>query len=115
DAVEVMNYAWNLRREHLPISQRSHYVISNGGGQPNVVPDVASVWYYFREHDFASIRELYEIGNSIADAAALATETTVSRRLLGYAAPQHGNKPMAEAAYENMKLVGLPTWTEDDQ
>lgn len=115
DAVEVMNYAWNLRREHLPISQRSHYVISNGGGQPNVVPDVASVWYYFREHDFASIRELYEIGNSIADAAALATETTVTRRLLGYAAPQHGNKPMAEAAYENMKLVGLPTWTEDDQ
>ena len=43
DAVELMNYAWNMRREHLPLSQRSHYVISNGGGQPNVVPGEASV------------------------------------------------------------------------
>ena len=51
DAVEIMNMAWNMRREHLPLTQRSHYVITNGGGQPNIVPDVASVWYYFREHD----------------------------------------------------------------
>lgn len=115
DAVEVMNYAWNMRREHLPISQRSHYVITNGGGQPNVVPDVASVWYYFRQPDFDSIRELYEIGNTISEAAAMATETMVTRRTLGYAAPQHGNKPMAEAAFENMKLVGLPQWSDADR
>ncbi|MFM1897560.1 MAG: hypothetical protein RLZZ385_2634 [Pseudomonadota bacterium] len=114
DGVELMNYAWNMRREHLPITQRSHYVISNGGGQPNVVPDYASVWYYFREMDFNSIRNLYETGNTIANAAAMATETTVERRLLGYAAPQHGNRPMAEAAYENIRQVGLPQWSEDD-
>ena len=115
DAVEVMNYAWNMRREHLPLTQRSHYIISNGGGQPNVVPDVASVWYYFREQDFQSVRNLFEVGNTISEAAAMATETTVSRRILGYAAPNHGNKPMAEAAYENIKLTGLPAWSEDDQ
>lgn len=115
DAVEVMNYAWNLRREHLPLTQRSHYIISNGGGQPNVVPDVASVWYYFREQDFQSVRNLFEIGNTISEAAAQATETTVTRRVLGYAAPNHGNRPMAEAAYENIKLTGLPAWSDADQ
>ncbi len=115
DAVEIMNVAWNFRREHLPISQRSHYIISNGGDQPNVVPGTASVWYYFRDQDFASIRNLYEIGNTISEAAAMATGTTVTRRLLGYAAPQHGNKPLAEAAYANMKAVGMPQWSAADQ
>ncbi len=114
DAVELMNYAWNMRREHLPLSQRSHYIISNGGGQPNIVPDVASVWYYFRDLTFESVRTLFETGNTISEAAALATETTVSRRILGYAAPMHGNKAMAEAAYENIKMVGMPKWSEDD-
>ena len=48
DAVELMNVGWNYRREHLRIQQRSHYVVTNGGDQPNVVPRNASVWYYFR-------------------------------------------------------------------
>ncbi|MFB0613081.1 amidohydrolase [Aurantiacibacter poecillastricola] len=115
DAVEVMNVAWNMRREHLYPTQRSHYVITNGGGQPNIVPDVASVWYYFREREFDSIRNLYEIGNTISEAAAMATDTTVSRRLLGYAAPQHANRPMAEAAYANIQRIGMPEWSEADQ
>ncbi len=115
DAVEIMNYAWNMRREHLPLTQRSHYIISNGGGQPNIVPGEASVWYYFRDTTFEGVRNLFDIGNTISEAAAQATETTVERRILGYAAPQHANKPMAEAAYENFKMVGLPEWTEDDK
>jgi aminobenzoyl-glutamate utilization protein B len=115
DAVEIMNTAWNFRREHLPLRQRSHYVISNGGGQPNIVPGKASVWYYFREGDFNTIRALYEAGNRTADAAAMATDTKVSRRVLGYAAPQHGNKVLAEAAYANIKAVGMPKWSAEDQ
>jgi aminobenzoyl-glutamate utilization protein B len=115
DGVELMNIAWNMRREHLPLSQRSHYVITNGGGQPNVVPGEATVWYYFRDQKFAAIRELYEIGNTISQAAAQMTGTTVKRRVLGYAAPNFGNKPLAEAAYENMKAIGMPQWSEDDQ
>ena len=111
DAVEVMNYAWNMRREHLPLTQRSHYIISNGGGQPNIVPDLASVWYYFREQTFESVRELFETGNTISEAAAMATETTVERRILGYAAPQHGNKPMAEAADIGDIMWTVPTIT----
>src|SRR3546814_4881924 len=60
DAVEVMSAAWNLRREHLPITHRSHYVITNGGGQPNVVPAEAAVWYYLRERTFGGVRTLFE-------------------------------------------------------
>lgn len=115
DGVELMNIAWNMRREHLPLTQRSHYVITNGGGQPNIVPGEATVWYYFREQTFDSIRKLYETGTEIADAAAKATGTTVKRRVLGYAAPNFGNKPLAEAAHENIKLVGMPKWSADDQ
>lgn len=51
DAVELMNTGWNYRREHLRLEQRSHYVITHGGDQPNVVPPVATVWYFFRELD----------------------------------------------------------------
>ena len=115
DGVELMNVAWNMRREHLPVTQRSHYVITGGGGQPNIVPDEASVWYYFREGSFDTIRGLYETGNRISEAAAKGTDTTVTRRILGYAAPNYGNKPLAEAAYANIKAVGMPTWSADDE
>ncbi|HEY0623737.1 peptidase dimerization domain-containing protein [Sphingomonas sp.] len=115
DGVELMNVAWNMRREHLPLTQRSHYVITNGGGQPNIVPGEATVWYYFREQNFDSIRKLYETGNEISEAAAKATGTTVTRRILGYAAPNHANKPLAEAAQANIERVGMPKWSAEDQ
>ncbi|UZK70992.1 amidohydrolase [Sphingomonas sp. S1-29] len=115
DAVELMDIAWNMRREHLPVTQRSHYVITEGGGQPNIVPDKATVWYYFRDQDFASVRKLYETGTEISKAAAMGTGTTVEHRLLGYAAPNFGNKPLAEAAWANIKAVGMPSWSADDQ
>jgi aminobenzoyl-glutamate utilization protein B len=115
DAVELMNMAWDKRREHLRPEQRSHYVITDGGDQPNVVPSVASVWYYFREQTFDGIQKNYGIGNKIADAAAAMTDTTVTRRIRGSAAPQHFNKPIAEAADRNVQAVGLPVWSADEQ
>ena len=115
DAVELMDVGWNFKREHLRTQQRSHYVITNGGDQPNVVPPVASVWYYFRELDYPHIKELREIGDSMSQGAALMTGTTVTSRILGAAWPQHFNKPVAEAMYENIRQVGLPQWSEADQ
>jgi aminobenzoyl-glutamate utilization protein B len=114
DAVELMNAGWNARREHLRLQQRSHYVITNGGDQPNVVPRNASVWYYFRETDYEQIKKLWEIGDKMAQGAALMTDTTFTSRLLGSAWPLHMNKPLALTMYENIKAVGLPTWTEAD-
>jgi len=115
DAVELMDVGWNFRREHLRLQQRSHYVITNGGDQPNVVPRLASVWYYFRELDYEHIKQMREIGDSMAQGAALMTNTTVSSRVLGSAWPQHFNRPVAEAMYENIKQVGLPQWSDADQ
>jgi aminobenzoyl-glutamate utilization protein B len=114
DAVELMDVGWNFRREHLRLAQRSHYVITNGGDQPNVVPPNASVWYYFREADYDHIMDLWRIGDNMAKAATMMTDTTVTSRLLGSAWPGHFNKPIAEAMYENIKKVGMPTWSEDD-
>jgi len=115
DAVELMDVGWNFRREHLRTQQRSHYVITNGGDQPNVVPQTASVWYYFRELDYEHITEMRKIGDQMAQGAALMTNTSVTSRILGAAWPQHFNKPVAEAMYENIKQVGLPQWSEADQ
>jgi len=56
DAVELMNIGWNFKREHLKPTQRSHYVITDGGDQPNVVPSKAAVWYYFRERTYEDIK-----------------------------------------------------------
>jgi aminobenzoyl-glutamate utilization protein B len=115
DAVELMDVGWNFRREHLRLAQRSHYVITDGGDQPNVVPPTAAVWYYFREADYDHIIDLWRIGDNMAKAATLMTDTTVSSRLLGSAWPGHFNKAIAEAMNENIKKVGLPQWSEDDQ
>ena len=114
DAVELMDVGWNFRREHLRLQQRSHNVITNGGDQPNVVPPTASVWYYFRETDYPHIKELREIGDRMAQAAAMMTDTQVTSRLLGSAWPQHMNKTLAETIYGNILTVGLPTWDEAD-
>jgi aminobenzoyl-glutamate utilization protein B len=115
DAVELMNIGWNYRREHLRLEQRSHYVIPNGGDQPNVVPQNAVVWYFFRETDYEHIKDLWEIGNQMSKAASMMTNTEVSMRVLGTAWPAHMNKIVAETMDENIKTVGLPKWSADDE
>jgi aminobenzoyl-glutamate utilization protein B len=111
-----MNIGWNYRREHLPLDHRSHYVITNGGDQPNVVPRNASVWYYFRHTSYPKIKELWKIGDDMAKAAALMTGTELlPSRVLGTAWPQHMNKTVAETTWANIQKVGMPTWSDADQ
>src|SRR5687768_10461329 len=114
DAVELMNAGWNYRREHLRLQQRSHYVITNGGDQPNVVPRNASVWYFFRETTYEGIKNMWDIGDKIAEGASLMTNTKWSSRVLGSAWPSHMNRTLAEAAQANIVAVGLPQWTDAD-
>ena len=116
DAVELMNIGWNYRREHLPLEHRSHYVVTDGGDQPNVVPRTASVWYYFRQTTYPKIKELWETGDAIANGAAqMAGVKLMPTRVLGSAWPQHMNRPVAMAAHENIQKVGMPKWDEADQ
>lgn len=115
DAVELMDIGWNFKREHLRPEQRSHYVITNGGDQPNVVPPEATVWYFFRELDYPHIKDMFEFGNKMADGAAMMSGTTVTRRIVGSAWPEHFNKVIAEVQQKNIEAVGMPEWTDDDQ
>src|SRR5258705_9286555 len=115
DAVELMDIGWNFRREHIRVGSRVHYVITNGGDQPNVVPSNATVWYYYREADYEHVMNLWKIGDDMAQAAALMTGTTVTSRLLGSAWPGHFNVPIAEDMYQNITKVGLPQWSSEDQ
>src|ERR1700756_1240303 len=114
-AADLMDVGWSFRREHLRLAQRSHRVITDGGDQPNVVPPSAAVWYYFRQADYDHIMDMWRIGDNMAKAATLMTDTTVTSRLLGSAWPGYFSKPIAEDMYENIKKVGLPQWSEDDQ
>lgn len=115
DATELMNIGWQYQREHLDPLHRSHSVITNGGDQPNVVPSKASIWYYFRHVTYPKIMEVYERANKIAEGAALMTNTKVTQKILGSAWPRHFNQVIAETMYENIKTVGLPEWSEEDQ
>lgn len=116
DAVELMDVAWNFRREHLPLQQRSHYVITDGGDQPNVVPPTATVWYYFREQDAPKVQALFALGDTIARAAAMMTSTKlVGVDIVGGGWSGHFNKVIAEDMNQNIQSVGMPKWDDADQ
>lgn len=78
-------------------------MIIDGGDQPNVVPSEAAVWYYFRELEYPRIKELYELGNKMAQAATMMTETTVTQRVVGPAWPCHFNKDKMEKFRHELK------------
>jgi aminobenzoyl-glutamate utilization protein B len=116
DAVELMDIGWNFHREHMPLEQRSHYVITDGGDQPNVVPSTASVWYYFRQTTYPKIKEMWAAGDQMAKGAAMmAGVELLPTRVLGSAWPQHFNRAVAQAAYDNIQKVGMPEWSDADQ
>jgi aminobenzoyl-glutamate utilization protein B len=110
-----MDVGWNFRREHLRLQQRSHYVITKGGDQPNVVPRNASVWYFLRETDYPHLKEMRAIADKMAEGAALMTNTEFTSRVIGTAWPQHFNRPVAEAMTANIAAVGMPQWDAADQ
>lgn len=115
DAVELMNVGWNYRREHLPPDQRSHYVITDGGLQPNVVPATATVWYYLREGTYDRIRELHDTARRVAQGAAMMTDTTMTEQVLAGHWPRFFNQPVAEAMQVNIERIGMPAWSAADQ
>ncbi|MEZ4416647.1 MAG: amidohydrolase [Gemmatimonadota bacterium] len=115
DAVMLMAQAWEYKREHLQPAARSHYVIVEGGDQPNVVPQWATIWFYFRERDYEKVTEMYDAAKKMAEGAALMTGATVDTIMtIGSAWSGHFNKAVAEVTYDNIKRVGLPTWDEAD-
>ena len=115
DAAMLMGTGWEYKREHLRLQQRSHYVIKDGGDQPNVVPSTASIWFYFREQDYPRTMALFEAGKKIAEGAAIMTDTKLDTVvILGSGWSGHFSKPVAEAMFKNIQTVGLPKWDDKD-
>lgn len=115
DAVMLMAQAWEFKREHLRPAARSHYIIVEGGDQPNVVPQRATIWFYFRERDYELTKEQYDAAIKMAEGAALMTNTEIDTiQMVGSAWSRHFSKPVAEVTYANIQRVGLPEWDDAD-
>jgi aminobenzoyl-glutamate utilization protein B len=115
DAVELMNHAVNMLREHVNPSTRIHYVIADGGGAPNVVPDYARVWYYVRDLERDGVETTYEWVLKAAEGAAIATQTTHKVTLTTGVHSYLLNRPITELLDRNLRAAGAPEWTAQEQ
>lgn len=116
DAAMLMGTGWEYQREHNELPTRSHYVILDGGDQPNVVPPTASIWFYFRERDYPRTMALFEAGKRIARGAAMMANVELDTvMVVGSGWSAHFSKPIAEATFANIQRVGPPQWSEEDQ
>jgi aminobenzoyl-glutamate utilization protein B len=113
DAVELMDIAVNFLREHIEPDARIHYVITEGGEAPNIVPEKATVRYYVRETD-SQLESLYDRVLKCAEGAAIATECTYDVKVIKAYHQQYSNKALAEVIQKNAELVGMPEWSEDE-
>jgi aminobenzoyl-glutamate utilization protein B len=114
DAVELMSIGFDKLREHLKPTYRGHRVITMGGIQPNIIPDLAQIWWYIRDASGPAAKENFDKLVNIAKGAALMTGTTFDMEFVASAWPQLANKVIAEAIQKNIDLVGLPKWSEDE-
>ena len=115
DGVEAMNYMANLMREHVPQETRIHYVITDGGSAPNVVPDHAEVYYYVRNPKAETVRSIFERLVKAAEGAAAGTGTTVEYEVVGGAYERLPVVALQELVYENLKAVGGVTYDAPEQ
>ncbi|MDE3235814.1 MAG: amidohydrolase [Bacteroidota bacterium] len=114
DAVEAMDYMVNMMREHIPQETRIHYVITNGGKAPNVVPDFAEVYYYVRHPKKDDVKSIFERVVKAAQGAALGTETTMDYEVIGGTHDLLLNKTLAEVMQKDLEKVGGVQYTDDE-
>ena len=112
DAVEAMDNMVNMMREHIPQETRIHYVITNGGKAPNVIPDFAEVYYYVRHPKRKDVVEIFDRVVKAAEGAALGTGTTMKYDIIGGTHDLLINKTLAETMQANLDKVGGVNYTE---
>lgn len=115
DAVELMNVGANYLREHVATDVRLHYVITDGGGEPNVVPAHAQSWYYVRAPKRQQVEEVYARLRKIAEGAALMTETTFDIKFVTGCYNTIQNDVIGGVLLESLQEVGVPEWDAADQ
>lgn len=114
DAVELMNVGANYLREHVIDSARIHYVITNGGMAPNIVPDDAEVWYYVRAPKREDVKEISDRLYKIAEGATLMTETTMEYSLVAGCYDVISNDVLSKVMHTNMLEVKPPKYNDND-
>lgn len=115
DAAELMNVGANYLREHIPENVRFHYVTTDGGKAPNIVPNFAQTWYYVRAKNRQAVDEVYARLVDVAKGAALMTGTRVEVALQGGCWPTLQNKTLALVLDEAMRALGGPRFSAQDK
>jgi aminobenzoyl-glutamate utilization protein B len=115
DGVEAMNAMVNLMREHVPADTRIHYVITNGGGAPNVVPDFAEAYYYARHNDMRVLDGIWERITNAARGAALGTDTKMEMEITGAVWNVLPNSYLASVMQSHLELVGGYEYTPEER
>ncbi|HEU5275884.1 MAG TPA: amidohydrolase [Xanthobacteraceae bacterium] len=115
DAVELMDIGFDKLREHLRPSYRAHRTITNGGIQPNIIPDTGQIWWFVRDASMPAAKGTYDKLLKIAEGAALMTGTTYDVKYAASAWPQLVSRTIAEAIQKNIDAVGVPNWTPEEQ
>ena len=115
DGVEAMNYMVNLMREHVPQTARLHYVITDGGDAPNIVPETAQVYYYVRHPDRDQVVELFKRVVRAAKAAAMGTDTQVDVEVMHGNYPVLPNHTLARLVHDNLVAMGGIEYNADEQ
>lgn len=115
DGVEAMDMMVNMMREHIPSDARIHYVITNGGKAPNVVPDFAEVYYYVRHGNRKTVMEIFDRITKAAEGAALGTGTKMDFELIGGTHELLPNLTIQKLMYDNLVTVGGVNYTEEDK
>jgi aminobenzoyl-glutamate utilization protein B len=114
DAVELMNVGANYMREHVPETARVHYVITNGGQQPNVVPATAQVWYFVRDNTHEAAEAHFNWICEIAEAGAKMTRTKMALHVDTDCHEIIPNSPLSKVLARNLKRIGPPQFSEAD-
>jgi aminobenzoyl-glutamate utilization protein B len=116
DAVELMNIGVNFLREHMPPSARVHYSITDAGGvSPNVVQPRAEVLYLIRAPEVAQAHALFGRVRTIAEGAALMTETQADFEIDKACSNIVPNMTLASAMHENLAGIGPVPFDAQDE
>jgi aminobenzoyl-glutamate utilization protein B len=115
DGVEAMNFMVNMMREHVPQETRIHYVITDGGDAPNIVPERAQVYYYVRHLDPEQVMELFERVVAAAEAGALGTGTRMEYEVMHGNYPLLPNDVLARLVHENLTRLGGIDYDPEEQ
>ena len=115
DGVESMNYMVNMMREHIPVESRIHYVITEGGKAPNVVPAFAEVFYYCRHPDMDMVKQNFEWIVKAAEGAAMGTQTRMEYEVIHGLYNVKPNETLSKVMNRNLNLIGGYEYNDEER